>query len=51
MRTAVALIKAMRGDVSLESILAEIRKRNVIRAIGLPTRLFADVAPKVLAGW
>ncbi|MGP3965770.1 Tn3 family transposase [Nonomuraea sp. 3N208] len=49
--SVLALIKAMPGNVSLDSMLTEIRKLNAIRAIGLPTGLFADVAPKVLAGW
>jgi alkylated DNA nucleotide flippase Atl1 len=49
--SVLTLIKAMPGNVSLDSMLTEIRKLNAIRAIGLPARLFADVAPKVLAGW
>ncbi|MEV2273754.1 DUF4158 domain-containing protein [Nonomuraea africana] len=49
--SVLALIKAMPGNVSLESMLTEIDKLNAIRAIGLPPGLFADVAPKVLAGW
>ncbi|MGW7200703.1 hypothetical protein [Streptomyces chryseus] len=47
----LALVKAMPGNVSLESMLQEIRKLRAIRSIGLPTDLFADVAPKVLASW
>ncbi|MGV9387279.1 hypothetical protein ACWDRB_66695 [Nonomuraea sp. NPDC003707] len=47
----LALIKAMPGNVSLDSMLTEIRKLNAIRTIGLPTALFADVVPKVLAVW
>lgn len=47
----LSLIKAMPGNVSLESMLTEIRKLTAIRAVGLPPGLFADVAPKVLAGW
>jgi hypothetical protein len=47
----LALIKAMPGNVSLDSMLTEIRKLTVIRAIGLPASLFADVAPKVVAFW
>ncbi|MEV8638354.1 DUF4158 domain-containing protein [Streptosporangium sp. NPDC051023] len=49
--SVLALIKAMPGNVSLESMLTEIGKLNAIRAIGLPAGLFADVMPKVLAGW
>jgi hypothetical protein len=49
--SVLALIKAMPGNVSLESMLTEIGKLKAIRALGLPRRLFADVAPKVLAGW
>jgi hypothetical protein len=47
----LALIKAMPGNTSLESMLREIDKLTAIRAIGLPEGLFADVAPKVLASW
>jgi hypothetical protein len=34
--------------VSLNSMLAEVRKLRAVRAVGLPPGLFADVAPKVL---
>ena len=47
----LALVKAVPGNVSLESMLTEIRKLTAIRAVGLPPDLFADVAPKVVAGW
>lgn len=47
----LGLVKSVPGNVSLESMLTEIRKLRVARAIGLPAGLFADVAPKVLAGW
>ncbi|MEV7003879.1 hypothetical protein AB0N62_40405 [Streptomyces sp. NPDC093982] len=47
----LALVKVMPGNVSLDSMLREIRKLTAIRAIGLPPSLFADVAPKVLASW
>ncbi|MEU8804793.1 Tn3 family transposase [Spirillospora sp. NPDC048819] len=49
--SVLALIKAMPGNISLESMLREIDKLTAIRAIGLPEGLFADVAPKVLASW
>jgi TnpA family transposase len=49
--SVLALVKSMPGNVSLESMLREIRKLQAIRAIGLPAGLFADTAPKVLAGW
>jgi TnpA family transposase len=49
--SVLALIKSAPGNVSLESMLAEIRKLTAIRAAGLPPGLFADVAPKVVAGW
>lgn len=45
------MVKSMPGNVSLESMLREIRKLQAIRAVGLPVGLFADTAPKVLAGW
>jgi uncharacterized protein DUF4158 len=49
--SVLALVKAMPGNVSLESMLQEIRKLRAIRAVGMPAGLFADVAPKVLASW
>ena len=47
----LALIKSVPGNVSLESMLTEIRKLTAIRAVGLPPGLFADVAPNVMLGW
>src|ERR1035437_2624228 len=44
-----ALVKSVPGNVSLNSMLTEIRKLLAIRAIGLPPGLFADVAPKVVS--
>jgi len=49
--SVLALIKSVPGNVSLESMLTEIRKLTSIRAVGLPPGLFADVAAKVVAGW
>jgi hypothetical protein len=49
--SVLALIKSVPGNVSLESMLTEIRKLRAARAIGLPGELFTDVAPRVLAGW
>ncbi len=49
--SVLSLVKAMPGNISLESMLREIRKLNAIRSMGLPPTLFADVAPKVLASW
>ena len=49
--SALALIKSVPGNVSLESMLTEIRKLTAIRAVGLPPGLFADVAPKVVSAW
>jgi hypothetical protein len=48
---SLALIKAAPGNVSLDTMLVEIAKLEAIRAIGLPSDLFADVAPIVVAGW
>ena len=50
-RNVLALIKAAPGNVSLDTMLVEIAKLEAIRAIGLPSDLFADVAPTVVAGW
>ena len=47
----LALIKAAPGNVSLDTMLVEIAKLEAIRAIGLPSDLFADVAPSVVAAW
>jgi Domain of unknown function (DUF4158) len=49
--SVLSLIKSMPGNVSLESMLTEIRKLTAIRVLGLPAGVFADVAPKVLAAW
>jgi hypothetical protein len=49
--SVLALVKSDPGNVSLESMLTEIRKLRAVRAIELPAGLFGDVAPKVLAGW
>ena len=45
------MIKSAPGNVSLESMLTEIGKLDAVRAVELPDGLFADVAPKVVAGW
>ena len=47
----LSLIKSVPGNVSLDSMLTEIRKVRAVRAVGLPAGLFADIAPKVLTGW
>ncbi len=47
----LAFIKSAPGNVSLESMMTEIRKLAAVRSIELPPGLFADVAPKVLAAW
>ena len=47
----LALIKSDPGNVSLESMLIEITKLLAVRAVALPAELFADAAPKVVAGW
>ena len=49
--SVLALIKSVPGNVSLESMLTEIRKLRAARAVGLPAGLFADVAPRVVTGW
>lgn len=49
--SVLALIKSMPGNVSPESLKTEKRKQLAARGVGLPARLFADVAPKVLASW
>jgi TnpA family transposase len=49
--SVLALIKSVPGNVSLESMLTEIRKLRAVRAIGLPAELFAGVAPRVISSW
>jgi Domain of unknown function (DUF4158) len=52
--TGVDVFAAIRdepGNVSVKTIGQEAFKLGAIRAVGLPGDLFADVAPKVLAGW
>lgn len=44
-------IKTDPGRVSLATMLGEIDKLQAARAVGLPSGLFADVAPKVVDVW
>ena len=46
-----AAVRDEPGNVSVKTIGQEAFKLRSIRAVGLPDDLFADVAPKVLAGW
>lgn len=48
--TVLGLIKSEPGNISLESMMAEIGKLEAVRAITLPPDLFADVAPRVVQG-
>jgi len=47
----LATIKTDSGNVSLDSLLAELDKLTAVRAVGLPANLFTGVAPKVVTGW
>ncbi len=49
--SVLGLIKSAPGNVSLDSMMVEIAKLEAVRAVGLPSDLFVDVAPKVLDGW
>ena len=49
--SALALIKSVSGNVSLESMLTEISKLDAARAVGLPDGLFSGIAPKVVTAW
>lgn len=49
--TLLLMIKQAPGNVSLDTMLAEIDKLVAVRAVGLPSGLFDDVAPKVVEGW
>ena len=46
-----AVIRSDPGNVSLNTCKSERRKLDWIRAVGLPAGLFADIAPKIVAGW
>ncbi len=46
-----AAVRDEPGNVSVKTIGQEAFKLGAIRAVGLPGDLFADVAPRVLAGW
>src|SRR5699024_2814457 len=50
-REVFTQIKDDPGNVSLNTMRTEIAKLTAIRAIGLPTAVFADIEPKVVAGW
>jgi len=50
-RAMFARIRAAPGNVSLNTTREEVAKLAAIRSIGLPEDLFADIAPRVLAGW
>ena len=49
--TLLSMIKQAPGNVSLDTMLAEIDKLVAVRAVGLPAGLFDNVAPKVVEGW
>jgi len=49
--SALALIKSVPGNVSLESMLTEIGKLDVVRAVGLPDGVFYGIPPKVVTAW
>jgi hypothetical protein len=46
-----AQIRTDPGNVSLNTCVEEVSKLEAVRAIGLPTTLFIDVAPKMLVAW
>ncbi len=50
-RAPLVELKTDPGPAGLESVLAEIAKLQRLRAIGLPSDLFADVAPKARHGY
>ncbi|WP_026925258.1 DUF4158 domain-containing protein [Glycomyces arizonensis] len=49
--SVLAKIKSDPGAVSLNSMLGEIDKLTAVRAVGVDTDVFADIAPKVLTAW
>jgi hypothetical protein len=44
-------MKALPGNVSLESMLTEIGKLDAVRAVGIPDGVFSGIAPRVVAAW
>lgn len=44
-------LKADPGQVGLETLLKEVEKLERVRALGLPSDLFADASEKVVAAW
>ena len=50
-RALFAQIRDDPGNVSLATVREEVAKLAAIRAIGLPSGVFAGIAPKVVAGW
>jgi len=47
----LSAIRADPGNVSLNTMLAEIDKLEAVRAVGLPGDVFAGISPKIVAGW
>jgi TnpA family transposase len=45
------LVKSAPGNLSLDSMLAEIHKLEELRRFALPAGLFSDVAPRIVDGW
>jgi hypothetical protein len=50
-RSLLAELKADPGPLGLETLLAEIDKLPQVRALGLPSTLFADANEQLLAAW
>lgn len=50
-RALFAQIRDDPGNVSLATVREEVAKLAAIRAIGLPSGVFAGIAPKVVASW
>ncbi|WP_245547387.1 Tn3 family transposase [Nocardia brevicatena] len=47
----LASIRSDPGNVSLNTMLAEIEKLAAVRAVGLPDDVFAGIAPKIVTAW
>lgn len=47
----LASIRSGPGNVSLNTMLAEIAKLESVRAVAIPAEAFADIAPKIVNGW
>ena len=51
MDSLLGLVKSAPGNVSLDSMLAEVAKLEELRRFALPANLFVDVNARIVDGW